>query len=282
MRPSRIPWILLVLTFAWMTSAASTTNQTYIENENSLWYEIGEVTGMLLKTCLDVAATTKTRIEFSDVFQNCLRRKSLLVLNRSLRADVISVGNGIQLVKCRDANLTQFDRYNGRGRFIRDQVDWNNEVSQKLYDLFDTHELKINLNSDDEVQARHRDDTVFSQISGRRRKDNMMVSLLVFAIIAVGLIVIPMGFQFLAVLGGKALLLAKLALILSSIQGLKKIATSSLNYGLYTHHSAPGNPWHYDRTWTSHPSTTHDSAQGGYYSSHEPYSYFLHPRIDEE
>lgn len=48
-----------------------------------------------------------------------------------------------------------------------------------------------------------------------------------------------MGFQFLAVLGGKALLLAKLALILTSIQGLKKIATSNLNYGLY--HTNPSN-----------------------------------------
>lgn len=48
-----------------------------------------------------------------------------------------------------------------------------------------------------------------------------------------GSVLIPMGFQFLAVLGGKALILAKMALILSSIQGLKKIATSGINYGLY-------------------------------------------------
>lgn len=46
-------------------------------------------------------------------------------------------------------------------------------------------------------------------------------------------IAIPLGFQFLAVLGGKALMLAKLALILTSIQGLKKIATSNFSYGLY-------------------------------------------------
>jgi hypothetical protein len=62
----------------------------------------------------------------------------------------------------------------------------------------------------------------------------MMLSLLMFGIAAVGLIMVPMGFQFLAVLGGKALLLAKMALILTAIQGLKKIATSNVNYGLYT------------------------------------------------
>lgn len=56
-----------------------------------------------------------------------------------------------------------------------------------------------------------------------------------------------MGFQFLAVLGGKALLLAKMALILSSIQGLKKIATSGVNYGLY--HT---DTWH-DRSHQAFP-----------------------------
>lgn len=57
--------------------------------------------------------------------------------------------------------------------------------------------------------------------------------LMIFATIAMGMILVPMGFQFLAVLGGKALLLAILSLILTAIQGLKKIATSNVNYGLY-------------------------------------------------
>lgn len=71
------------------------------------------------------------------------------------------------------------------------------------------------------------------------------MSLLMFGMAAVGLIMVPMGFQFLAVLGGKALLIAKMALILTAIQGLKKIATSNLNYGLYAttpdhhHHHHP-------------------------------------------
>lgn len=52
-------------------------------------------------------------------------------------------------------------------------------------------------------------------------------------VLIMGSVLIPMGFQFLAVLGGKALILAKLALMLSSIQGLKKIATNGVNYGLY-------------------------------------------------
>lgn len=67
----------------------------------------------------------------------------------------------------------------------------------------------------------------------RRRHHHGMMPLMMFGMVALGMILIPMGFQFLAVLGGKALLLAKMALILTSIQGLKKIATSNVNYGLY-------------------------------------------------
>lgn len=63
-----------------------------------------------------------------------------------------------------------------------------------------------------------------------------MMPLIIFATVALGMVLIPMGFQFLAVLGGKALLLSKMALILSSIQGLKKIASSNVSYGLYHEH----------------------------------------------
>jgi len=61
----------------------------------------------------------------------------------------------------------------------------------------------------------------------------MLPHLMMMGLLLMGSILIPMGFQFLAVLGGKALILAKMALILSSIQGLKKVATSGINYGLY-------------------------------------------------
>lgn len=68
-----------------------------------------------------------------------------------------------------------------------------------------------------------------------------MMPMMMMGLMLLGSVFIPLGFQFLAVLGGKALILAKMALILSSIQGLKKIATSGVNYGLY--HS-PIEAWH--------------------------------------
>lgn len=75
-----------------------------------------------------------------------------------------------------------------------------------------------------------------------------MMPMMMMGLLLIGSVFIPMGFQFLAVLGGKALILAKMALILSSIQGLKKIATSGINYGLY---HAP-EAWH-DRSHQVYP-----------------------------
>lgn len=75
----------------------------------------------------------------------------------------------------------------------------------------------------------------------RYRRKNYMFPLMMMGLLLMGAILVPMGFQFLAVLGGKALILAKMALILSSIQGLKKIASSGVNYGLY---HVPESGWH--------------------------------------
>lgn len=76
-----------------------------------------------------------------------------------------------------------------------------------------------------------------------------MMPIAMMGVLLMGSVLIPMGFQFLAVLGGKALILAKMALMLSSIQGLKKIATNGVNYGLY--HSPVPEPWH-ERSGTHH------------------------------
>lgn len=87
-------------------------------------------------------------------------------------------------------------------------------------------------------------DSYTSSHIGRRRRHrhrHHMMPMMMLGLMLLGSVFIPMGFQFLAVLGGKALILAKMALILSSIQGLKKIATSGINYGLY--HS-PIEAWH--------------------------------------
>lgn len=54
----------------------------------------------------------------------------------------------------------------------------------------------------------------------RRHRQQQAVSMMLMGMI---MLFVPMGFQFLAVLGGKAFLMAKLALLLASVNGLKRV-----------------------------------------------------------
>nr|XP_023018563.1 uncharacterized protein LOC111507491 [Leptinotarsa decemlineata] len=142
--------------------------------------------------------------------------------------------------------------------------DWKKRIYKGLEKLFATHVLKIRLANFNSSPSEARG----------RRKNNMFTQMLMFGLVTAAIIVIPMGFQFLAILGGKALLLAKMALLLTSIQGLKKIATSNYNYGLYSTYGPGKGPWHYDRQW--HPDEEDITVQN--YGIPEGYSQLLHPR----
>lgn len=77
---------------------------------------------------------------------------------------------------------------------------------------------------------------VFSKFSGaaldissagtprrRHRQQQQAVSMMLMGITVFLMVFVPMGFQFLAALGGKAFLMAKLALLLASVNGLKRV-----------------------------------------------------------
>lgn len=59
----------------------------------------------------------------------------------------------------------------------------------------------------------------------RRHRYNMLITMM-FGVIAFGAVAIPTGFQLLSIVGGKALLLAKMALLLASMNGLKRVSSS--------------------------------------------------------
>lgn len=59
--------------------------------------------------------------------------------------------------------------------------------------------------------------------TGRHRRHRQQLPMMLLGIVSLGIIVIPMGFQFLAVIAGKAFLMSKMALLLASINGLKRV-----------------------------------------------------------
>ncbi|XP_060524446.1 uncharacterized protein LOC132700886 isoform X2 [Cylas formicarius] len=229
---------------------------------NGTWHELGKIATLLLQKCL----RPHLQRNHYHHLQECLKRRSLLAIDRALSRDVIEIGQGIALMKWKSNGTDGGDRYPIKLEVTGKSFggDWSREFFQRVMLFFKTRVLKMRLSSlefSPDAEGRH------------RRKNNMMGQLMMFGMVAAGMIVIPMGFQFLAVLGGKALLLAKLALLLTSIQGLKKIATSHVNYGLYStglehhhdyHHGIQHvhhghghdhdihhehEPYHYDRQW---------------------------------
>jgi Protein of unknown function (DUF1676) len=57
----------------------------------------------------------------------------------------------------------------------------------------------------------------------RRHQQQQAISMMLMGISLFLMVFVPMGFNFLSALGGKAFLMAKLALLLASVNGLKRV-----------------------------------------------------------
>lgn len=61
-------------------------------------------------------------------------------------------------------------------------------------------------------------------VSGRgRHRHNQVLPMMIFGVTALGMVMVPIGFQMLSLFAGKALLLSKMALLLASINGIKRV-----------------------------------------------------------
>ncbi|KZC08827.1 PREDICTED: uncharacterized protein LOC107186949 [Dufourea novaeangliae] len=186
--------------------------------------------------------------DFLEKFRRCVQDRASAVLDSLLGNDVIAVVDGLDLVRFQDedrVNRTDNGRVDSEPD---DDANWIAIIVKRLRRVLRTHVFKVDVdrlandvfsqlnNSKTEVE-----NNIFEGRRRHRHRHNHMMPLMMMGFVLMGSILIPMGFQFLAVLGGKALILAKMALILSSIQGLKKIATNGVNYGLY--HAPVDHAW---------------------------------------
>ncbi|XP_017770675.1 PREDICTED: uncharacterized protein LOC108558310 [Nicrophorus vespilloides] len=213
--------------------------------------------------------------------EKCLKRKTLIAMDRIIAKETIQMPYGITLVRDEGRNRSSYDRRSERknGKFY-EMGDWKMQLIGKIGEVLRTHVFRFPL-----MKA--------NVVTGRRRhhhhQSQGMMPLMMFGVMAMAIIAIPLGFQFLAVLGGKALLLAKLALILTSIQGLKKIAVSDVNYGFYesgsNHHHHPHHSrqqYLYDRRWQQNGAPGHHGYDQGFpdVPDQQPDSiYHIRPRI---
>ncbi|XP_028049117.1 uncharacterized protein LOC105829929 [Monomorium pharaonis] len=197
----------------------------------------------IIKNCPSMSRNSSDQDELLDVFRRCVQHRAIGTLDTLFDQDVITIFDGIDLIRLysNDKNNTEYkDNFNDE--LEEEDISWSSIIWNRIKRVLRTHAFKIDVdhvfNTASNITTRNLD----SIVQGRkRRRRHYMLPLMMMGLLLMGTILVPMGFQFLAVLGGKALILAKMALILSSIQGLKKIATSGVNYGLY---HVPDHGWH--------------------------------------
>ncbi|XP_057340110.1 uncharacterized protein LOC130677382 [Microplitis mediator] len=202
----------------------------------------------LLKNCANNYNNNNNHInneknEFLDNLKYCLQKRAVIAMDAFFSEETIPVLNGVDFVKFDEKNSTDYKSESFNAARAAGKT-WPQIVFSRFARLFKTHVIKIDIDRIINPEA-FVDSSSNDVIEGRRRhhrRRNHLMPMLMMGVLVMGSVLIPMGFQFLAVLGGKALLLAKLALMLSSIQGLKKIATNGVNYGLY--HAPVSDGWH--------------------------------------
>ncbi|KAL0832808.1 hypothetical protein ABMA28_000970 [Loxostege sticticalis] len=203
-----------------------------------LWLEGADVIKIIWRDCSKKLVDVKDVIDHKEYFPKflrCMKRKTLRALDRSLSPDIVPIADGVNLVRFelvdRSGNIVPENETSSWTEKELEEGEWRTLALQRMAKVLRTHVIKFDFE----------DGKTLDKVEYRGRRRHQMMTMMMFGIVSIGMVLIPMGFQFLAVLGGKALLLAKMALILASIQGLKKIASSPVNYGFY--HSYPYDPY---------------------------------------
>ncbi|XP_067632924.1 uncharacterized protein Osi23 [Eurosta solidaginis] len=236
------------------SSAEVIPSSSDIHNERILWVQELKQLRKHVKHCVE---------QTSNTTWSCVKASSVRIVEDILTSNVIPLWAGIRLVRMNTSeNANAIGSYNERKDF--QHLTWFDRIAMRLAYTLSTHFLQVNLQelTDAYMSAIEIGEKSHKSVSDelgtarhRRQRYNMMITMM-FGVTALGAVLVPMGFQMLSIVSGKALLLAKMALLLASINGLKKsfhslnslqqVANSGIHYGLY---HVPGEPYggYYDR-----------------------------------
>ncbi|XP_018372115.1 PREDICTED: uncharacterized protein LOC108766997 [Trachymyrmex cornetzi] len=159
----------------------------------------------------------------------CLKLKLLSAIDRVSRTAQLNVADGVTLVQ--DESTTNESEPEksmqeieaSLPRALEDKEDaLNSMIFDKIAKFFQSHTLKLKLPNVEEFQR--------SLTEEGRKKKGKMGGLLAIPLLIGGTLV-PLALGALALLAGKALIVSKLALVLASIIGLKKLVSGSHEHG---------------------------------------------------
>ncbi|KAF7987584.1 hypothetical protein HCN44_003447 [Aphidius gifuensis] len=162
---------------------------------------------------------------------SCLKLKLLTAMERVSRSTQLNIVDGITIVydgtdtveKNEDIPKTQQEIEASLPRALDDKEDaLNTMIFNKILRFFQSHTLQLKMPNVDEFSRSLTEE-------GRKKKKNMG-GLLAIPLLIGGTLV-PLALGALALLAGKALIVSKLALVLASIIGLKKLVSSHESHG---------------------------------------------------
>uniref|UniRef100_A0A182TYH6 Protein osiris 23 n=1 Tax=Anopheles melas TaxID=34690 RepID=A0A182TYH6_9DIPT len=187
----------------------------------SLVHELTVEAGELVGSCLRRSAASRW---------DCVKNESLAAVQQLSDAPRIVLLEGIQLVRSSDEPGYRHETHSPSAVGEQDgtiAATWSGAVLSALRRLLDTHVLEVDLAYPNGASASR------AYGEGRHRRRQQMIPMMIFGVTVFGMFIIPIAFQFLTALSGKAFLMAKLALLLASMNGLKRVASTGVHYGLY-------------------------------------------------
>ncbi|CAK9795202.1 hypothetical protein ANTPLA_LOCUS279 [Anthophora plagiata] len=159
----------------------------------------------------------------------CLKVRLLSAIDRVSRSSELNVADGVTFVQEDQVtseeeppkSLQEIEA--SLPRALDDKEDaLNTMIFDKVMKFFQSHTLKLKLPNVEELQR--------SLVEEGRKKKKNIGGLLAIPLLIGGTLV-PLALGALALLAGKALIVSKLALVLASIIGLKKLVSGGTDHG---------------------------------------------------
>ncbi|KAE9526862.1 hypothetical protein AGLY_013510 [Aphis glycines] len=176
----------------------------------------------------------------SDWFQGCdatewpkcMAQNIARTIRMLEQSDTLQIANGVRLVKTTPTTIDRSTKYE----------NYTFDIINRMVSFINSHSLQIDLWTPDNNAI----------TEGRRRHAYRKVfPIIVGTYMIMSAILIPMGFMFMSTLGGKALLVSKMALMVSLMSNIKKI----FSYEYYVPPAPPAGHHHWKRTLLAHRTT---------------------------
>ncbi|XP_022918412.1 uncharacterized protein [Onthophagus taurus] len=194
---------------------------------------------------------------------SCVKYKLFSFVDKMLGArDTITVTEGVQIVKSENGEPE------GAPRSISPDDSIESLLWNRVQRFLDTHTIKVDLKGSDLVNAvsstaRSFEDSLEPEVEEGRGKKKKAQKILGPLMMAAGLKMAILGkiaLAVIALIAGKALMVAKIALVLSAIIGLKKLFSGS---GKHVTYEVVAHPQHSSSHVASHE-TVYGGSGGGY------------------